>query len=129
MVERREIFVDSSAFAALAIWRDGNHHVANAAGAELAHQRRRLITSNLVVAETHALVLARAGRDTAWRTLQRIEQGVEQTVRISEEDERRARWIIERYRDKDFSLTDATSFAVMERLAIDQAFTFDRHFA
>jgi predicted nucleic acid-binding protein len=30
--------------------------------------------------------------------------------------------------DKDFTLTDATSFAVMERLGITYAFTFDHPF-
>jgi uncharacterized protein len=40
-----------------------------------------------------------------------------------------AREIIVQCTDKDFSLTDAISFAVMERPGIPQALVFDRHFA
>jgi uncharacterized protein len=47
---------------------------------------------------------------------------------VSARDERRAVEIIRRYHDKDLSLTDATSFAVMERLRIGWAFSFDRDF-
>jgi predicted nucleic acid-binding protein len=50
-------------------------------------------------------------------------------VRVSASDERRARQIIALHGDKDYSLTDATSFAVMERLRIGAAFPFDSHFA
>lgn len=50
-------------------------------------------------------------------------------VRVSAEDEERARAIIFQYDDKDFSLTDALSFAVMERLRIRAALSFDRNFA
>jgi predicted nucleic acid-binding protein len=45
------------------------------------------------------------------------------------QDEQRAREIIFSQTDKPCSHTDATSFAVMERLRIGTAFTFDRHFA
>jgi len=41
----------------------------------------------------------------------------------------RAKAIIYQYDDKDFALTDATSFTVMERIRVPSAFTFDRHFA
>ena len=50
-------------------------------------------------------------------------------VRVSARDERRARDIVTSYQDKDFSLADAASFAVMERLRISTAFTLDRNFA
>ncbi len=48
-------------------------------------------------------------------------------VRVTRLDEGQAREIIFRYDNRDFSYTDATSFAVMERLTIGSAFTFDRH--
>jgi predicted nucleic acid-binding protein len=50
-------------------------------------------------------------------------------IRVSAQDEQRAHQIIFRYTDKDFSLTDATSFVVMERTDISEAFSFDQHFA
>jgi predicted nucleic acid-binding protein len=50
-------------------------------------------------------------------------------VRVRASDERHAREIIATYDDKDFSLIDALSFAVMERLGITHAFSLDRHFA
>jgi predicted nucleic acid-binding protein len=49
-------------------------------------------------------------------------------VRAEATDEAAARSIIYRYADKDFSLTDAISFAIMARLGLSQAFTFDKHF-
>ncbi len=61
--------------------------------------------------------------------LREIDDSLTTIVRAEADDERRARQILERYDAKDFSLTDAISFAVMERLRIGHAFTFDRHFA
>lgn len=81
-----------------------------------------------MVAETHAFVLSRGGRDLALQTIEWIDHGFEDVVKVGDDDERGARAILARYRDKDFSLVDAMSFAVMDRLSITTAFAFDRHF-
>lgn len=57
-----------------------------------------------------------------------IERIPDSLVRVTEEDEQAALDLIARYRDKSFSLTDATSFVVMERLGITHAFSFDDDF-
>ena len=49
-------------------------------------------------------------------------------VYISQADQRAAWEIFKRYDDKEFSFTDCTSFAVMERMGLLYAFTFDEHF-
>lgn len=97
---------------------------ANAGGS-----RHRLVTTNFVLAELHALLLIRLDRRLAARVLAEVEGSALTTVvRVAARDERRAREIIFGYIDKDFSLTDATSFAVMERLRIPQAFTLGQNF-
>jgi len=124
------MLVDSAAYLTLSDPREANHAEARAMAERLADRRWRVFTTNFVVAETHALVLGRHGRDVAARVLRGIDTSASTTlVRVSARDERRAREIIEQYADKGFSLTDAISFAVMERLRIGYAFTFDRHFA
>jgi predicted nucleic acid-binding protein len=94
----------------------------------LAAERARLHTTNFVVAEAHALILRRIGRNVARRFVNELRTGVLTVVRVSELDEEHAVAIINRNDDKDFSYVDATSFAVMERLGIDEGFSFDRHF-
>lgn len=49
-------------------------------------------------------------------------------VRVRADDEVRAKAIVYRYDDKDFSFNDALSFTVMERLGIQRVFTFDNDF-
>jgi len=93
-----------------------------------ATRNRSLCTTNFLVGETHALLLARYGRVSALSFLRSVENGTTTIERISSDDERRAIAIIEQNDDKDFSYVDATSFAAMERLAIEEALTFDRHF-
>jgi predicted nucleic acid-binding protein len=126
----RAFFVDSSAFFALLSARDSYHAAAQEMLERVVIDRRGLVTTNFVVAETHALALARVGRHQASVFLRGIDGDPEVRIeRATEEDEVTARNIVSKYDDQDFSLTDAISFAVMERLGIRTAFTFDRDFA
>jgi uncharacterized protein len=123
------VFLDSAAYLALVNPNDARHRQARAAWGRLTQERWRTFTTNFVVAETHSLFLVRLGRVHALAFLRQFAQSSTTVVRISLRDEERARSIVFQYQDKDFSLTDATSFSVMERLRIGVVFTFDRHFA
>ncbi len=125
----RRAFLDSSGFLALVNPHDTYHSEARAAWIMLTQEYWTTFTTNFVVAETHALFLVRLGHDHATAFLRQITRSSTTIVRVSARDEQRAQAIIFQYQDKDFSFTDATSFAVMERLRIGPAFTFDRDFA
>ena len=126
-VVARRLLTDTSAYVALADAGDAQHAVARSIAARLGSERWNSFTTNFIVAEVHGLVIARRSRDEAARVLREIDESATTIVRVSAGDERRAREIIYQYQEKDFSLTDAISFAVMERLGIGYAFTFDRH--
>ena len=119
------ILADTSANYALLDRSDRNH--ARAVALARLMQRRRLtpLLTNFIVGETHGLVLSRLGAGLARQWLFGNVWPIE---RITADDEVRARDILRRYDDKSFSYVDATSFSLMERLGIRQAFSFDPHF-
>ncbi len=49
-------------------------------------------------------------------------------IRVLPEEEAQAKAILARHQDKDWSLCDAISFAVLEARGVRTAFTFDQHF-
>lgn len=120
-----QILVDTSATYALLDRSDDNHARARAIAELIRQAGHEVLLTNLLVAEGHALILVRLGRELARRWLQGLRWPIE---RVTEGDEARAQEIISTYPDKDFSYTDATSFAVMERLGLSLAFAFDRRF-
>jgi predicted nucleic acid-binding protein len=126
----RRVFVDSSAYFALAHQRDAFHIIARDTIGEFRAQRYRFFTTNFTLAELHALLLSRLNREIALVMLREIDASrITTIVRVRQQDERRAREIITQCDDKNFSLVDAISFAVMERLGISQAFSFDQNVA
>jgi predicted nucleic acid-binding protein len=128
-VHARWALVDTSAYFALTYSRETTSAAARAISMRLRAERWRLFTTNFILAETHALVLTRLNRSVAARVLADIDRSTTTIIRATAEDEQRARAILAQYQDKDFSLTDTISCAVMERLGFGYAFTFDHHFA
>jgi len=124
-----EFFVDTSGWYPLVVARHPDHARISAALRALIRNHRRLVTTNLVVAETHTLLLRRVGRTTALTFLQTVGESPNVVVRSSRELEAAAErdWLT-RYDDQDFSFADAVSFAVMTERGIRDALTLDHHF-
>jgi predicted nucleic acid-binding protein len=119
------VFVDTGAWYALQDADDRCH----TAALRFFENRPHMVTSNYVIDETITLTLSRLGHRSASNIGEKLWSGeLARIVRVSEEDERAAWELFKRFTDKTFSFTDCTSFIVMERLGLQQAFTFDDHF-
>ena len=123
------VFIDTSFFFSLVNVKDAQHTQARSLFERLAHEETEYLTSNFVLAEAHALILNRIGRNPAAQFIQAIKfRSVTNIIRVTPLDENRAEEIIFKYTDKDFSYVDATSFAIMKRLKMTQCLTYDHHF-
>src|SRR4030067_387404 len=115
------MFVDTSAFYALADKSDRNHRAAKASYEEVIGQKR-LITTDHVLVECWVLIGSRLGRDKALAFWDGLQSGIASLVIVQGGDLEVARKIMDDFKDRDFSLVDATSFAVMERIEEREAF-------
>ena len=123
----KHVLVDSGGWYALADRRDPDHR---SAVSFLQNNTQPLITTNFVFDETVTLIRIRMGWTVAATFGRKLLQGGFVTLMsVRDEDEKRAWDIFLKFKDQDFSYTDCTSFAIMERLKMDAAFTFDRHFS
>lgn len=122
---RRDVLWDSSAILALLDADDADHAKAARTARKIAVERRPCFITNYVEAETHALLLRKLGRALALEWLLR---GGLPVIRVLPREEERAKEILSRHADKDWSLCDAISFAVLEIREVRSAFSFDRYF-
>jgi uncharacterized protein len=86
------------------------------------------ITDHVLV-ETWLLLNSRIHRDAAEQFWRGIRSGAATIEKVTAADLEAAWAIGEAFPDQDFSLVDRTSFAVMERLGITRAASFDDDFA
>jgi uncharacterized protein len=126
----KPLFVDTAGWMACADAADPDHARCIAARDNALETGRTLITSDFVVDETLTLVRIRLGIDAAAEWWRQIDGSPRvQWERIDSNRFERARQLFLRYRDKTFSFTDCTSFAVMQERRVTDALTTDRHFA
>src|SRR5574340_669898 len=121
---KRAVLWDSSAVLALLDADDADHARAAAIARRIAAERRPSFVTNYIEVEAHALLLRKVGRSLAREWL--LAGGLP-VLRVLPQEEERAKELIARYRDKDWSLCDAISFAVMERRRVRTAFSCDTH--
>ncbi len=88
-----------------------------------------LITTDHVLVETWTLLRFRIHRHAAEKFWDGLRSGTAVIEPVGMADLEAAWQIGTAYRDQDFSLVDRTSFAVMRRLGLERAASFDDHFA
>ena len=121
----RAVLWDSSAILALLDADDADHGRAVAVARDIASERRPSFITNYIEAEAHALLLRKLGRALAREWL--LTGGLSVMPALLAE-EQRAKEILARHTDKDWTLCDAISFAVLDARRVTRAFTFDHHF-
>jgi uncharacterized protein len=124
-----ELFVDTSGWFPLADSEDPAHARVSQVLRDRIERGVRVVTTNLVIAETHVLLTRRIHRDVARAFLREVRREPNVVLTSTPEHEETAvRDWIDRYGDQDFSLTDAVSFTFMAERGIREALALDRHF-
>ncbi len=124
-----KVFVDTSAWIALLNKRDGLHLSAKSVMSDLRQQNAWLLTTDLIFIEVADALGKPPMRQTTiaylnrWRSFQNLDIVPINKIPLEEA------WSLYYQRlDKDWGLTDCTSFVVMRQENITHAFTSDRHF-
>jgi hypothetical protein len=126
----RPVFVDTSGWISANDPHDRHHKRATTfyRGAALTAYKF-ILTTNLVIAETHSLLLKLGGRQAALKFLALADTSTRIRVIYSNPDiDASAYKVLLKYKDQDFSFCDAVSFVVMQENSISDFFGFDSHF-
>jgi len=119
------VFLDTSYFIAIQVEDDQWHKMAVSATAS----GLRFVTSSLAISETAALLQARRAFSTVLDFLQRIRmEPAVQIVYVDAVLQSEAWDLFHRWGGAGANPVDCASFAIMRRMNIKKAFTFDQHF-
>ena len=126
------IFVDSSAFYALADRQDASHRPATQRWDAMVKAKSPLVTSLAVAAETATLIRRWIGFDAAQAWLDQLDRarlvGAVELVFLAEREYALARDLYRQLAQPKLSFVDALSFSVMTLRGIKACFGFDEDF-
>jgi predicted nucleic acid-binding protein len=126
---RRGVFVDTSAWYALADTGDERHAAAVQLLRRLTGARRNLCTTNFIIGESYTLLRRRLGARAAQEFLRRMRDSrLVRRIYVAVDWEAAAEALLAQFADQPFSYVDATSFVTMRFVGVKEAFAFDHHF-
>ena len=124
-----KIFVDTSGWVALFVKKDINHRKAVSVFEELKKFKALIHTSDYVIDETITTILARGNHKQsviAGKAL--FSSEIIKNIYVAPEYLEPAWKLYQKYKDKEFSFTDVTSFTIVKYLDIKKVFSFDNDF-
>jgi predicted nucleic acid-binding protein len=128
-----KIFVDTSAWYAIADPSDNNHQSALIYRNQIA-KKYHLVISNYILDELYTLLLIHVNYNRAIEMKRKLDilekRKILEVVWIDEKLSELAWQVFETFnQDKQWSFTDCTSYVIMQQLKIREAFTYDHHFS
>ena len=125
----KPFFIDTSGWCAVYDKSDKYHAAAFSFWQSAAAKLGVLYTSDYIMDETLTLLNIRINHAAAvefGRTI--LSSKVVKVIPVTKPRWEEAWKLFVKYRDKDFSFTDCTSFVVMRELNLKEVLTFDKHF-
>jgi predicted nucleic acid-binding protein len=128
----KQVFVDTSGWCALADKADKDHARALQFRDKIV-RKRKLVTSNYILDELYTLLLMNIGFQPTVNYKEKldilIEEHILDVIWIDYDFSKQGWDLFRQYNvDKLWSFTDCTSYAVMKKSGITEAFAFDHHF-
>jgi len=126
---KKPVFVDTAAWLALINKSDALHEKAKRIRNKLVRERGQFLLTDYIVVEIANALSRVPFRQTAVQIISLIQSSANtMVVRIDKEIFAEAWRLYSERLDKEWSFTDCTSFIVMNRMGLTDAFTSDHHF-
>ena len=122
--------MDTGGWVALFVDNDQNHKKAASIFEDIKNSKTLIYTSDYIIDETITTILARGNHKQSVLAGDALfTSKIVKIIHVSADYFQAAWGLYRKYKDKMFSFTDVTSFAIMKDLNIVKAFAFDREFA